>query len=93
MAKSKTKAPKPDDLGALSQAPARATRKQTMIDLMRREGGATAAELGAAVAWQVHSVRGFIAGTLKKQSDLIVEAQRIDGVTRYSVTDRAVVEA
>ena len=64
------------------------TRSQTLIDLMRPEGGATAKELGEAVGWQVHSVRGFIAGTLKKRSDLIVDAQRTDGITRYRVVDR-----
>jgi hypothetical protein len=68
---------------------ARTTRSQTMIDLLRAESGASAAELSAAVGWQVHSVRGFIAGTLKKRSDLIVTAERKDGVTRYRVADRA----
>ena len=60
---------------------------------MRAEGGATAAELGAAVGWQVHSVRGFIAGTLKKRADLEVTAIRGDGATRYRVLDAAAVAA
>jgi len=63
----------------------RITRADTLIALMRAEGGATAAELGAAVGWQVHSVRGFIAGTLKKRSDLTVTAVKEDGATRYRV--------
>ena len=50
-------------------------------------------ELGAAVGWQVHSVRGFIAGTLKKRSDLTVLTERKDGVTRYRVVDNAPVVA
>lgn len=65
----------------------RVTRAETLIALMRAEGGATAADLGAAIGWQVHSVRGFIAGTLKKRSDLTVTALRKDGATRYRVTD------
>ncbi len=65
----------------------RATRSQTLTDLMRTDAGATAAELGAAVGWQVHSVRGFIAGTLKKRTDLTVLAERKEGVTRYRVID------
>ena len=68
---------------------ARTSRSQTMIDLLRSDRGASAAELGAAVGWQVHSVRGFIAGTLKKRSDLTVTTERKDGVTRYRVTERA----
>lgn len=63
----------------------RETRTDTLIALMRGEGGATAAELGAAVGWQVHSVRGFIAGKLKKRADLTVTAAREDGVTRYRI--------
>lgn len=69
------------------QAPS-ITRSQTLIDLMRVEAGATAAELGAAVGWQVHSVRGFIAGTVKKRSDLTVLTERKDGATRYRVIDK-----
>lgn len=65
---------------------AKLTRADQMIDMMRVEGGATARALAEAVGWQVHSVRGFIAGTLKKRPDLIVTAARVDGATRYSVS-------
>lgn len=62
------------------------TRAETLISLMVTETGGTAAELAAAVGWQAHSVRGFIAGTLKKRTDPSVTAVRVDGVTRYRVT-------
>ncbi|RYG89169.1 MAG: DUF3489 domain-containing protein [Alphaproteobacteria bacterium] len=61
------------------------SRGDTMIALMREEGGATAQALAEAVGWQLHSVRGFISGTLKKRADLKVASERVDGVTRYSV--------
>jgi hypothetical protein len=61
------------------------TRAETLITLMGTETGATAADLAAAVGWQVHSVRGFIAGTLKKRTDLSVTAVRVDGATRCRV--------
>ncbi|MDP3173735.1 MAG: DUF3489 domain-containing protein [Phenylobacterium sp.] len=67
----------------------RVTRTDALIALMRTNGGATAADLAAAVGWQVHSIRGLIAGTLKKRSDLTLTAVRSNGVTRYSVTDAA----
>ena len=82
------KACESNETTAVLPAP-RMTRSQTLIDLMRTSAGASAAELGAAVGWQVHSVRGFIAGTLKKRSDLMVLAERKDGATRYRVVDRA----
>ena len=53
--------------------------------MLKVEGGASAAQLADAVGWQVHSVRGFISGTLKKRSDLEVVTVRSDGTTRYSV--------
>ena len=67
------------------------TRGETMIALMRSDHGATAAELGAAVGWQKHSVRGFIAGSLKKRADLHVTAFRDEGPTRYRITDNVAV--
>ena len=53
-------------------APAAASAPQEakgdiVIRLMRRKEGATLDELCAATGWQAHSVRGFIAGTLKKK--------------------------
>lgn len=89
MAKTKTKAAPAAEAPPVPPAPARVTRKQALIDLLRSSEGATAAELGAAVGWQVHSVRGFIAGTLKKQADISVLSERKDGVTRYRVVDAA----
>jgi hypothetical protein len=68
--------------------PERASRTMTLTGLMRAESGATAAELAAAVGWQVHSVRGFISGTLKKRVDLEVIATKVDGVMRYQLRDR-----
>ena len=81
---------KVDPACVVPQAPPRApTRTTTLIGLMRAEGGASAADLAAAVGWQAHSVRGFISGTLKKRADLEVVVAKHDGVTRYRVRDRA----
>ena len=84
---------KPNSAGAKAQAletpsttsPPKVTRAETLISLMRTEAGATAPELAAAVGWQVHSVRGFIAGTLKKRADMSVVTTREGGATRYRV--------
>ncbi len=69
--------------------PKRPTRASVLIEMMRAEGGASAQELAAAVGWQVHSVRGFISGTPKKQTDLNVATTKVDGVTRYAIRDVA----
>lgn len=81
-------APAPD-LACESASEARATRRSTMIAMMREPEGATAAELGATVGWQRHSVRGFIAGTLKKRPGVEVLTKRSEAGTRYWLVDRA----
>jgi len=58
----------------------RATKKDTILALLRREEGATLAELTNATGWQAHSVRGFISGTVRKNLRLAVErVTREDG--------------
>lgn len=43
------------------------SRKQNILDLVARANGATAEELEAATGWQRHTLRGYIAGTLRKE--------------------------
>jgi Protein of unknown function (DUF3489) len=57
-----------------------------VLDLLKRSGGATAAELMKATGWQPHSVRGFISGVLTRKMDLtITSTKTADGERRYSV--------
>lgn len=58
----------------------RANSKQArMIDMMRRPEGASADEIGEALGWQRHTVRGAIAGSLRKKLALDVAAEKIEG--------------
>jgi hypothetical protein len=52
--------------------------------LLRREGGASLAEMESATGWQKHSVRGAMAGALKKRG-LAVSSDKLDGERRYRV--------
>ena len=52
------------------------------------EGGATIAELSAGAGWQTHSVRGAMAGALKKHGHAIV-SEKLDGVRRYRIEPTA----
>ncbi len=56
----------------------RATKRDAMLKLLRRKKGASLAELMSATGWQAHSVRGAIAGSLKKSGATIV-SEKIDG--------------
>jgi hypothetical protein len=56
-------------------------------DLLRREQGATLAELVEATGWLPHTTRAALTG-LKKKGHVIGKA-KVDGVTRYMTTGTA----
>ena len=47
--------------------------------MLRRPEGASIEEIVAAFGWQAHTVRGAIAGALKKKLSLDVTSEKIDG--------------
>ena len=58
------------------------SKKSIVLDLLRRKGGATLAEIAKATDWQNHSIRGFISGTLGKKMGLTVESSKNDAGER-----------
>lgn len=75
MPKAKTKPPKPAEKAL--------TKIDTLIGLLKRPEGADVHQLAEATGWQPHSVRGAIAGTLKKKLGLAVQTEKVDGRTVY----------
>jgi hypothetical protein len=62
------------------------SKAATVLDLLKRPDGATLAELMKATAWQAHSVRGFLSGTVSKKLGLAVTSTKVeDGERSYSV--------
>jgi hypothetical protein len=55
------------------------TKLARLIDMLRRERGATVAEAVTALGWQAHSVRGAISGALKKKRGLTIQSEMHDG--------------
>ena len=47
--------------------------------MLKRPEGASIAEIAAAFGWQAHTVRGAIAGTLKKKLGLEVTSEKVEG--------------
>ncbi|GGD45525.1 DUF3489 domain-containing protein [Erythrobacter arachoides] len=62
--------------------PKATSRLHQLQALLTRENGASIAEMVAATGWQQHSVRGALAGALKKRG-LIITSEKLDGVRRY----------
>ena len=58
------------------------TKQQTCLDLLGRRDGATIEELEEATGWQKHSVRGFLAGAVRKKLGLTLISEKPDGGPR-----------
>lgn len=57
--------------------------------LLRRPEGATVAQMSEATGWQAHSVRGAIAGSLKKKHRLVIVAEPAEGGRVYRIVELA----
>ena len=62
--------------------PKRGTKTQVLLSLLERPKGATAEDMMAAVGWQKHSVRGFLAGTVKKKLGLALSSEKQEEAPR-----------
>lgn len=64
------------------------TNSKTKLDLLlarlRKPGGATIEELVKVTGWQSHSVRGAMAGSLKKKGHVVIST-KVDGKRRYQL--------
>ena len=62
------------------------SKAATILELLKRPGGATAAELQKATGWQPRSVRGFLSGAIRKKMGLeVISAKGEDGERSYSI--------
>lgn len=50
------------------------SKKQIVLDLLRRKNGATMGEIANATGWQNHSIRGFISGAIGKKMGMAIES-------------------
>ena len=66
------------------------SKPKSKIDLLvarlQRPSGASILELSNVTGWQVHSVRGAMAGALKKKGH-VVTSDKVDGERRYRLVE------
>ncbi len=58
------------------------TKKQIALSLLERSKGASIAEMQNAMGWQAHSVRGFLAGTVRKMPGVILVSDKTENRPR-----------
>jgi hypothetical protein len=63
---------KPERSAGAPRPPREGTKQQAVLALLRRDEGATIAQIMEATAWQSHTVRGFLAGLKKKGTQVDV---------------------
>ena len=63
------------------------TKHARMIAMLRSPAGATIAALVTATKWQQHSVRGFLAGVVRKRLGLNLVSEQTDKGRIYRIKD------
>ena len=80
-------------IGITVQAPRakrEGTKQAVLIELLTRAEGATLPQMTEATGWQVHTVRGAMAGTLKKKLGLEITSEKQTGADRiYRIANQA----
>jgi hypothetical protein len=69
------------------------SKQDQIVALLRQPGGATLDGLVNATGWQKHSVRGFLAGTVRKKLKLPLRSEKIDGIRTYRIGASRAVKA
>ena len=80
-------------IGITAQAPRakrEGTKQAVLIELLTRAEGATLPQMTDATGWQVHTVRGVMAGAFKKKLGLEITSEKQPGADRiYRITNQA----
>jgi Protein of unknown function (DUF3489) len=61
------------------------SKQSQNVTLLKQRGGATLDVLVKTTGWQKHSVRGFLAGTVRKKLKLPLISEVIDGIRTYRI--------
>jgi hypothetical protein len=63
------------------------SKQSRVIAMLHSPAGATIAAMMKATGWQQHSVRGFLAGVVRKRLKLKLGSKKVDGVRVYQIAE------
>ena len=69
------------------QSPEKTSKQARIIELLRAPDGTSVAAVMKCTGWQQHSVRGFLAGVVRKKLGLKLSSETKDGVRLYRIID------
>jgi hypothetical protein len=61
------------------------SKQSRVIAMLQSPAGASIATMMQATDWQPHSVRGFLAGVVRKRLKLNLQSTQVDGVRVYQI--------
>ena len=61
------------------------SKQSRVIAMLQSPTGATIAAMMKATGWQQHSVRGFLAGVVRKRLKLKLASKKVDGTRIYQI--------
>ena len=61
------------------------SKQSRVLAMLQSPQGATIAAMMQATGWQQHSVRGFLAGVVRKQLQLNLTSDKLDGARVYRI--------
>ena len=64
------------------------SKQSRVIAMLQSSAGATIAAMMKATRWQQHSVRGFLAGVVRKRLKLKLGSKKVDGNRVYRIAGR-----
>jgi hypothetical protein len=65
------------------------SKQAHVLSMLRSPTGATIAAMMQATGWQQHSVRGFLAGVVRKRLTLELTSKKVDGTRVYQIAGGA----
>jgi hypothetical protein len=76
----------PKKVQSVTNSIRRRTKQEAVLGMLRRLQGLTIAAIMKAMGWQQHSVRGFLAGLVRKRLKLKLSSNKAGGNRVYHIT-------